>query len=159
MAVKPIPDDYHTVTPYLCLRDCRKAMEFYKTAPGAEVLFTMDGPGGAVMHGEMKIGDSPIMFSEECPEWGQKSPLSLGGTPCSLHVYVADVDAAFQRAVAAGCTVKMPPADMFWGDRFAKLEDPFGHQWSLATHKEDVSPAEMQARGKAWMEQMAAQKK
>jgi PhnB protein len=145
-AVKYIPDGYHTLTPHLAVRDAAKAIDFYVKAFGAEELFRMPGPGGAVIHAEVKIGDSIVMLGEECPEQGASSPQTIGGSPVSLHVYVKDVDAAFARAGQAGCMVTMPPTDMFWGDRYGKVQDPFGHQWSLATHKEDLSPEEMAKR-------------
>jgi PhnB protein len=145
-AVNHIPSGYHTVTPHLAVRDTAKAIDFYVTAFGAEELFRMPGPGGVVMHAELKIGDSIVMLGEENPEMGASSPLTIGGSPVGLHVYVKDVDAAFARAGQAGCTVEMPPTDMFWGDRYGKLRDPFGHHWSLATHQEDLSPEEMGKR-------------
>ena len=145
-AVKPVPDGYHTVTPHLVVRDAAKALAFYAKAFGAEELFRMPGPGGVVMHAEMKIGDSIVMLGEESPQMGTSAPPTVGGTPVSLMVYLNDVDASFSRAAQAGCTVQMPPTDMFWGDRYGKLQDPFGHHWSLATHKEDVSPEDMAKR-------------
>jgi len=144
--VKHIPDGYHTITPHLAVRDAAKALGFYAEAFGAEEMFRMPGPGGIVMHAEVKIGDSIVMLGEESPEMGTLSPKSMGGSPVSLLIYVKDVDASFARAGKAGCTVKMPPTDMFWGDRYGKVEDPFGHQWALATHKEDLSPEEMAKR-------------
>jgi len=148
--VKPVPDGYHTITPYLTLKGAAQAIEFYKKAFGAEEIMRMSGPGGAIMHAELRIGDSHLMLSEAIQD-----PPSQSG----LFVYVTDVDAAFSRAVAVGCQVNVPLADQFWGDRFGKLADPFGIRWSLATHKEDVPPAEMKERAKAAMAQMAAQKK
>jgi PhnB protein len=145
-AVKPVPDGYHTVTPHLAVRDAAKAIEFYAKAFGAEELFRMPGPGGVVMHAEVKIGDSIVMLGEENPQMGASSPQTIGGSPVSLLLYVKDVDASFARADKAGCTVDLPPTDMFWGDRYGKLQDPFGHHWALATHKEDVSPEEMARR-------------
>ena len=145
-AVKSIPDGYHTVTPHLAVRDAAKAIEFYARAFGAEERFRMPGPGGVVMHAELNIGDSVVMLGEEAPEMGASSPQTIGGSPVSLLIYVKDVDASFARADKAGCTVQMPLADMFWGDRYGKLLDPFGHHWALATHKEDVSPEEMAKR-------------
>jgi PhnB protein len=156
MAVKPIPDGYHSVTPHLIVRDSRKAVDFYKRAFGAEEIAVMTSPDGKVMHAEIKIGDSIIMFNDEFPEWGSVGPETLGNCTSSLHIYVPDVDAAFQKAVQAGATPLMPPADMFWGDRYGKLKDPFGHQWAFATHKEDMSEAEMQRRGDEFFKQMAA---
>jgi uncharacterized glyoxalase superfamily protein PhnB len=144
--VKPIPDGYGTVTPHLVVRDAAKAIEFYAAAFGAEERYRMPGPGGVVMHAELKIGDSIVMLGEEAPQMGASSPLAIGGSPVSLMMYVKDVDASFARAGKAGCTVRMPPTDMFWGDRYGQLQDPFGHHWALATHKEDVSPEEMAKR-------------
>lgn len=145
-AVKPVPDGYHTVTPYLVVRDAAAAIAFYAKAFGAEELFRMPGPGGVVMHAELKLGDSIVMLGEESPQMGTSAPQTIGGSPVSLMVYLNDVDASFARAAQAGCTVEMPPTDMFWGDRYGKLQDPFGHHWSLATHQEDVSPEDMAKR-------------
>jgi PhnB protein len=145
-AVSYIPDGYHTVTPHLAVRNAAKALEFYGNAFGAEELFRMPGPGGVIMHAELRIGDSNIMLGEEDPQRGATSPQTIGGSPVGLLIYVKDVDASFARAEKAGCTVQMPPTDMFWGDRYGKLVDPFGHHWSLATHKEDVAPEEMAKR-------------
>ena len=145
-AVKPVPDGYHTVTPYLVVRDAAAAIAFYAKAFGAEELFRMPGPGGVVMHAELKLGDSIVMLGEESPQMATSAPQTIGGSPVSLMVYLNDVDASFARAAQAGCTVEMLPTDMFWGDRYGKLEDPFGHHWSLATHKEDVSPEDMAKR-------------
>jgi len=145
-AVKPIPDGYHAVTPHLAVRDAAKALEFYAKAFGAEELFRMPGPGGVVMHAEVRIGDSIVMLGEESAEMGSSSPQTIGGSPVSLLLYVKDVDASFARATTAGCKAEMPPTDMFWGDRYGKLVDPYGHRWGMATHKEDVSPEEMAKR-------------
>jgi PhnB protein len=145
-AVKPIPDGYHTVTPALAVRGAAEALGFYTRAFGAEEMFRMPGPDGSVAHAEIRIGDSPIMLGEECPERGASAPPTIGGSAVSLHLYVKDVDAAFARATGAGCKVEMPPTNMFWGDRYCKLVDPYGHKWSLGTHVEDVSPGEMQRR-------------
>jgi PhnB protein len=149
--VKPIPDGYHTVTPYLVCKDAAKALEFYAKAFNAKETFRMPAPDGSVMHAEFQIGDSMIMLGEECPERGAKSPNTLGGSPVNIFLYVEDVDASFARATSAGCKTEMPPTDMFWGDRFGKLTDPFGHSWSMATHKEDVAPEEMGKRAAAAM--------
>jgi PhnB protein len=143
---KPVPDGHHTVTPYLAIRDAAKAIEFYKNAFGAEELFRMPGPDGKIMHAEILIGDSPVMISEEFPEYGTKSPQALGGTAVNIFLYVENVDKVFDQAVKAGATVTMPVADQFWGDRYGKLADPFGHEWSVATHVEDVAPDEMAKR-------------
>ena len=154
--VKPIPEGTHTITPSLVVKGGRKAIEYYKTAFGAKELSVMYGMDGkSVMHAELQIGDSKIYIGDETPEMGAVSPQTLGGTPVSLNIYTEDCDAMFKRAVSAGATVKMPLADMFWGDRYGKLTDPFGHTWGIATHKEDVSDAEMEKRGKEWMASMA----
>jgi PhnB protein len=159
MAVKPIPEGYHTVTPYLAVNDGAKAIEFYKKAFGAQEKSRMGGPQGKIGHAELKIGDSLIMLSDEMPGSGARSPQSLGGTAVNIFLYVNDVDSAYKQAVSAGARADMPPQDMFWGDRYGKLTDPFGHSWSIATHKEDVAPAEMERRGKEAMSQMATQTK
>jgi PhnB protein len=143
MSVKPIPEGYHTLTPFLTVRDAVRAIEFYKQAFGAEERGVMKGPDGKVMHAELKIGDSVIMLSDEWPEYGTLSPLSSGGAGMGLHIYVDGVDAAFDRAVKAGAQVEMPVTDQFWGDRYGKLKDPFGHKWSIATHTKDLSRDEM----------------
>ena len=154
--VKPIPEGNHTVTAGLVVKGGKKAIEFYKNAFGATELGTMFGPDGqSVMHAELKIGDSKIYLGDEYPDMGAISPQTLGGSPVSLNIYTEDCDAMFKRAVAAGATVKMPLTDMFWGDRYGKLTDPFGHNWGIATHKEDVSKEEMDRRGKDWMAQAA----
>jgi len=142
--VKAVPDGFHTVTPHLTVRDGNRAIEFYKKAFGAQVLHVMPAPGGKVMHAAFKIGDSIVMLNDEFPEHGGASaPPATGGSGVALHVYLENVDAAFDRAVSAGASVKMPPMDMFWGDRYGQVIDPFGHRWSLATHIRDVTPEEM----------------
>ena len=144
MAVKPIPDGYHTITPALTIRDCARAIEFYKQAFGAKQRGDIArGPDGKVMHAELQIGDSVIMMSDEFPDYGTLSPQSTGGSSVQLHIYLENVDAAFDRAVKAGATVTMPLADQFWGDRYGTLKDPFGHKWSIATHVKDMSEDEM----------------
>ncbi len=143
MSVKPIPDGYHTLTPFLTVRDAERAIEFYKNAFGAESRGLMKGPDGKVMHAEIKIGDSVVMLSDEFPDFGSVSPQGLGGSPMGLHIYVDDVDNSFDRAVKAGAQVEMPVMDQFWGDRYGRLKDPFGHKWSIATHKKDLSMDEM----------------
>jgi len=143
MSVKPIPEGYHTLTPFLTVRDAVRAIEFYKEAFGAKERGVMKGPDGKVMHAELMIGDSIIMLSDEWPEFGALSPLSSGGAGMGLHIYVDGVDAAFDRAVKAGAQVEMPVTDQFWGDRYGKLKDPFGHKWSIATHTKDMSGDEM----------------
>jgi PhnB protein len=147
--VKPIPQGYRTVTPYLTLNDTARAIDFYKRAFGAQEVMRMDMPGGKIAHAEIKIGDSIIMLGDEMPGMGSKAPQSLGGTCSGIMLYVEDVDAAFEKATAAGAQVDSPLADMFWGDRYGRLRDPFGHLWSVATHKEDVAPAEMSKRMQA----------
>jgi PhnB protein len=152
--VKPIPDGYHTVTPYLVVHDAARAIEFYKRAFDATELNRMDGPPGKIAHAELKIGGSTIMLSDEMPGSANRSPQSLGGSPVGIFLYVKDVDSAFQKAVNAGAKVEAHLENMFWGDRYGKLTDPFGHSWSMATHKEDVAPAEMQKRMQAAMAKM-----
>ena len=147
--VKSIPEGFHTVTAHLVIKGAGAAADWYKKALGAEELYRMPGPGGTVMHAEMRVGDSTIMLGEEMPERGSKGPKSLGGSPVVLHIYVPDADTAFDRAVKAGAKVVLPLTDMFWGDRYGQIEDPYGHRWSIATHKEDVSPDEMTKRMKA----------
>ncbi|MBI1917191.1 MAG: VOC family protein [Planctomycetes bacterium] len=148
--VKPIPEGHHAVTPYLMVAGADQAIAFYKKAFGAVEVGRMTVPGGHdIMHAALKFGDSFLFLADVCPGMGGSDPAALGGTPVGIHLYVENVDAVFDRAVAAGATVKMPPADMFWGDRFAKLTDPFGHDWSLATHVEDVSHEEMVRRSAA----------
>ena len=143
MSVPAIPKGYHTITPYMTVRDAARAIEFYKQAFGAKERGVMKGPDGKVMHAELVIGDSIIMLADEFPEFGSLSPQSTGGSGTGLHIYIEDVDSAFDRAVKAGATVEMPVADMFWGDRYGKLRDPFGHKWSIGTHKADLSMEEM----------------
>lgn len=146
---KPIPDGYHTATPYLIIKDAAKAIEFYKKAFGATEMMRMSQPDGRIGHAEIKIGDSPIMLADEFPEMGARSPQSLGGSPVSILLYVADVDACAERAVTAGAKVVRPVKDQFYGDRSGSFEDPFGHQWHIATHVEDVAPEEMHKRAAA----------
>ncbi len=143
MSVKPIPDGYHNLTPYMTVRDAARAIEFYKQAFGAVEKGVMHGPDGKIMHAELRIGDSIFMLADEFPQYGALSPQSTGGSGMGLHIYTEDVDGAFDRAVKAGATVEMPVSDMFWGDRYGKLGDPFGHKWSIATHKRDMSGDEM----------------
>jgi len=143
MSVQAIPKGYHTITPFMTVRDAARAIEFYKQAFGAKERGVMKGPEGKIMHAELVIGDSIIMLADEFPEFGSLSPQSTGGSGTGLHIYIEDVDSAFDRAVKAGATVEMPVADMFWGDRYGKLRDPFGHKWSIGTHKADLSMEEM----------------
>jgi PhnB protein len=147
MPVNAVPEGYRTATPYLTIKNAPAAIDFYKRAFGAEEMVRMAGPEGKVMHAEIRIGDSMIMMSEEFPGMGvSKSPETLGGTTGSVHLYVADVDKTFSEAVDAGAKAVSSPMDMFGGDRFAQLIDPYGHVWSIATHKEDLTPEEMDNR-------------
>ena len=142
--VKPIPEGMHTVTPHLVCAGAADAIEFYKKAFSAVEMGRMAGPQGKLLHGAIRIGDSTVMLADEFPDWGSFGPKSLKGSPVTIHLYVEDVDAFVARAAAAGAKITMPLQDMFWGDRYCKLEDPFGHQWSVGTHVRDVSPDEMQ---------------
>lgn len=147
--VKPIPDHMHSLTPHLICDGAAEAIEFYKRAFGAVELARLPGPQGRLLHAMIRIGDSPLMLVDEFPEWGNAvGPKTLKGSPVTIHLYVEDVDATVGRAVAAGATVTMPVDDMFWGDRYGKIEDPFGHHWSIATRKRDLSPAEIAAAAK-----------
>lgn len=145
MPVKPVPEGYHTVTPYLVVDGAAAAIDFYERAFGAREIMRLPGPPGKIAHAELRIGDSTIMLGDEMPG-NLSSPGTLGGSPMGLFLYVEDVDALYQQAVAAGAKIGMEPADMFWGDRYGKLTDPFGHNWSIGTHKEDVAPEEMERR-------------
>ena len=149
--VRPIPQGFHSLTPSLTVHNAAEAIEFYKRAFGAQELSRAPAPDGKkIWHAEVKIGDSRLMLNDEFPEMGGgKAPRSLGGTTSSLHFYVENTDAVFKRAVDAGATADMPPSDMFWGDRYAKVTDPFGHSWGIATHIEDVSEAEQRRRAQA----------
>jgi PhnB protein len=141
--VKPIPDGMHTVTPHLICAGAADAIEFYKKAFNAVELGSVPGPQGKLLHAMLRIGDSAVMLVDEFPEWGSIGPKSLKGSPVTIHLYTQDVDALFKQAVAAGAKITMPLDDMFWGDRYGKLEDPFGHHWSIATHVRDVKPEEL----------------
>jgi PhnB protein len=156
MAVKPIPEGYHTVTPYLAVDDAAEAIEYYKKAFGAKERGRMEAPGGKIGHAELEIGDSLVMLSDPFPQATTRTPKELGGTTTSVFMYVEDVDAVVKQAVDAGATVTMEVADQFWGDRFGSVQDPFGHLWSIATHVEDVPPEEMAERAKAAMAAMAS---
>ncbi len=146
MAAKPIPDGYHTVTPYLIIKNAAGAIDFYKKAFGAKELFRMPGPDGKVMHAEIKIGDSPIMMADEFPEMNCLGPQTRGGPTSSILLYVPDVDSLFKRVEAAGGKVVRPLQDQFYGDRSATFSDPYGHMWTIATHKEDLTMEEMEKR-------------
>lgn len=154
--VAPIPAGYYTVTPYLVCREAAKAIEFYKKALDAKEKLRMPAPDGSIAHAELKIGNSVVMLGDENPAMGATAPQTVGGTASGLFIYTANVDKAFAKAIAAGAKAEQPPTDMFWGDRYAKFSDPFGHKWSMATHVEDLSPKEMAKRGAEAMAQMAA---
>jgi len=149
MSVKPIPDGYHSLTPFLTVRDAVRAIEFYKQAFGAVERGVAKGPDGKVMHAELKIGDSIIMLSDEYPEFGALSPQSTGGAGMGLHIYLDGVDAAFDRAVKAGAQVEMPLTDQFWGDRYGQLRDPFGHRWSIGQTVARPTKEEVEEAAKA----------
>lgn len=155
MAVKPIPDGYHTATPYLIVKDAARAIEFYVRAFGATELMRLADPSGKIGHAEIKIGDSPIMLADEFPDMGTRSPHAYGGTAVSTCLYVEDVDRIFAQAVAAGAAVQRPVVDQFYGDRSGTLVDPFGHVWTIATHKEDVSNEEISRRFSEFMKKQA----
>ena len=143
-AVKPIPEGMHSLTPHLICAGAAEAIAFYKAAFNAVEVTRLPGEGGKLMHAMIRIGDSALMLVDENPAWGMLGPKALKGSPVTVHLYVKDVDATFAQAVAAGAKVTMPLDDMFWGDRYGTLEDPFGHRWSVATHKRDLSPKEIQ---------------
>ncbi|MDQ1591080.1 MAG: PhnB protein [Pyrinomonadaceae bacterium] len=145
-STKFIPEGYHTVTPYLYVNGAARAIEFYRKVFGATELFRMDAPGGKIGHAEIKIGDSQVMLGDECTEMDARSPQTIGGSAVGLLLYVEDVDAVVGEAIAAGAKMLEPLEDKFYGDRMGKFEDPFGHIWAVATHKEDVSPEEMEQR-------------
>lgn len=147
--VAAIPPGFRTVTPHLVVRNARGAIAFYKSAFGAKEKLVMPGPDGGVAHAELRIGDSLVMLADEMPAMGASAPETVGGSPVHIFLYVPNVDTVFAQAVKAGATVTMPLTDMFWGDRYGKLNDPFGHKWALATHTEDVSPREMAKRAAA----------
>jgi PhnB protein len=145
--IKPIPEGCHTITPHLVVKGASQAIEFYKKAFGAEELGRMPGPDGkTIIHASIQIGDSRLFLVDEIPEMGLLGPETGRRSPVTIHLYVEDVDSVFEAAVAAGAKQDMPPADMFWGDRYGKVVDPFGHEWSLATHKEDLTPEEIAKR-------------
>ena len=154
MAVRPIPEGYHSLTPYLAVEDAARAIEFYKDAFGAEEIHRMPGPDGSIAHAELQIGDSKLMLSDPFPQSSVRPPAERGGPTASVFMYVDDADALFDQAQAAGATVETPLENMFWGDRFGTLADPFGHIWSVATHVEDVPEDEMAERAKTAMAEM-----
>ena len=147
-----IPKGYNSVTPYLVIKGAAKAIDYYKSVFGATEVMRMPGPDGRIGHAELKIGDSHIMLADEFPEMGHQGPLTLGNSPVSMLLYVEDVDSTVQRAVADGAQILKPVADQFYGDRMGFIQDPFGHRWGVATHKEDVSPKEMEERAKKAMQ-------
>lgn len=149
MAVKPIPDGFHTITPYICVNGAAKAIAFYQEAFGAQEIFRMEQPDGKIGHAEIQIGDSRLMLADEFPEMDFRGPGAIGGTPVMIHLYVKDADATFAAAVAAGAKSLRPVADQFYGDRGGSLTDPWGHSWYVATHKEDVTPEELAKRAAA----------
>jgi PhnB protein len=157
MSAETPPRGYHSITPAIVVRDAAQAIDFYRRAFGAEEVSRMAGPGGSIMHAEIRIGDSMVMLGEENEQWGTKSPLSTNGNPGSLHVYVADADTAFQRAVDEGASVVYPLEDAFWGDRYGKVRDPFGHEWGIATRVREMTNEEMEKAGQEWMAQAAIQ--
>ncbi len=153
MTVKPIPDGYHSITPYLMIKGASEAIEFYKRAFGATEIFRLSHPNGQIGHAEIKIGDSSIMLADPCEQGAFRTPQSLGGSSVALHVYVKNVDAQFAQALSAGAKAIKPVFDQFYGDRTGTLQDPFGHIWFLATHKEDIAPEEISRRAEALFQQ------
>ena len=159
VAVKPVPEGHHTVTPYLTVRGAARAIDFYRRAFGAEEIARMPGPDGtSIMHAELKMGDSRIFLGDEMPAMGCRSPETLGGSASGIYLYVRDVDETFRLAVEAGATAKRQVEDMFWGDRCGTVGDPFGYDWTLATHTEDVAPDEMKRRHAEFLKEMRAGK-
>ena len=155
MAVQPIPEGYNTISPSLAVDNATEAIEFYKKAFGATERGIMHGPNDTIAHAELQIGDSILMLSDPFPQSSVKPPKEIGGTSVNIFLYVDDVDSLVQQAVDAGATITMPVDNMFWGDRFGTITDPYGHSWGIATHVEDVSPEEMEKRGQEFMAQMA----
>ncbi len=151
--VTPVPEGFHTTTPHLVVKGAGKAIDFYKKAFGAEECYRMNGPDGdSVVHASIQIGDSMIMLGEEYPEMNVKSPSSLGGSPVTVHLYVDDADRMFEKAIDAGAEEIYPLENAFWGDRYGKVRDPFGHIWSIASRVEELSPEEMEKRAAEWFE-------
>ena len=147
--VRPIPEGFHSLTPYLVVKDAAKAIDFYSRALGAQERYRMAAPDGSIMHAEIQVGDSILMLAEENPQMGTQSPQALNGTAVNLFLYVEDADASFKQAIDAGAKELLAPQDMFWGDRYGKLQDPFGHEWSIATHTEDLTPEQIGERAQA----------
>ena len=155
-ARNPIPEGQHTVSPQLTVKNATQALEFYKRAFGARETSRMPGPNGLIMHASMTIGDSCFFVNDELPvPGGTRAPSSLGGTPVVVNLYVQDCDKVYNQAISAGAKASMPRADQFWGDRYGQVTDPYGHIWAIATHQEDLSPQEVQERGKQFMASMA----
>jgi PhnB protein len=150
-AVKPIPDGFHSLTPHIVVKGAAKAIDFYKKAFGAEEINRAAMPDGSIMHALLRIGDSMLMLNDEFPQMNAMGPTSIGGTAVTLHLYVQDADKAWQSAVQAGAKVKMPISDMFWGDRYGIVSDPFGHDWAIATHQKDLTPDQIMTAAKASM--------
>lgn len=156
--VSPIPKGCNSVNVYLTVKDAKAAIDFYTNAFGGQSNCILEMPGGnGILHAEVLIGNSTVMLGEENPQWGTQSPATLGGSPVSLHFYCENVDEAYKQAIKAGCTEVSPPTDMFWGDRCGKVADPFGYQWGISTHQEEVSDEEMQNRANEWMASMSSQ--
>lgn len=155
---KPIPEGSHSLTPYLVCRDASKAIDFYKKAFGATEKMRAAGPDGRIMHAHLTIGDSPLYLCDEMLDWGSKSPLAVGGTGSSTWIFTEDADKMYNAAIAAGAKQGQPLSDMFWGDRWGTLTDPFGHVWQIATHKLDLTPEEMKAAGDKAMAEMMSKK-
>ena len=148
--IKAVPEGHHTLTPHLIVKGADEAIEFYKKVFGAEEITRLPGPDGkSIMHAALQIGDSRLFLVEEFPQMGSGGPLSIGGTPVAIHVYVEDADAVFNRALASGAQVRMPLENAFWGDRYGQFTDPFGHRWSVATRKEELTPEEIGKRAQA----------
>ncbi len=142
--ISPIPEGFHSITPHLVCEGAAEALAFYQRAFGAVEVGRMDGPDGRIMHAEMRIGNSMIMLADAFPEYGSRGPRALQGTPVTIHLYVEDADAVWERALAAGATAQMPLEDAFWGDRYGQVVDPYGHQWSIATHQRDLTPQQIE---------------
>jgi PhnB protein len=155
-SVTRVPEGFATVNLYLVVPRATEALDFYARAFGAEPGLRMEGPGGATIHSEMRLGDSVVMLTDENPQWNARSPSSLGGSPASIHLYVEDADAMFARAVAAGCEVERPMEDVFWGDRYGKVKDPFGYSWGIAHQREVLSESELAQRQQEWFRTMAS---
>jgi uncharacterized glyoxalase superfamily protein PhnB len=154
-SASPIPEGFHSITPHLVCENAAEALAFYQRAFGAQEVGRMDGPGGKIMHAELRIGDSMLMLADAFPEYGSRGPRALQGTPVTIHMYVEDADAVWQRAIDAGATVEMPLEDAFWGDRYGQVVDPFGHRWSIATHQRDMTPQQIEEAMRSAMPGMA----